>query len=196
MAIHWSHVHWQSYLDIEEAAVYDDTGDTERVVEYSSDNGATWTEVWWYDDESHKGVNGLWWYNHMHPMPDSDLQAYEDDPTNCTNTDFDKDGNPDFNYDVDGSGDVDADDCRQWNTEFYMDFPELFYERGDRPNEGESYIEGTSMLYRFRFDSTADSLGLTCFDSCAGWFVDDVALNNDDSSMGYYTSFDEFTLPE
>jgi hypothetical protein len=201
MAIHWSHVHWQSYIDIEEDAVHDDTDDTERLIEYSTDNGATWTEAWWYDDESHKGVSGLWWNNHMHPMPDSDLQAYEDDPSGCSNTDFDKDGTADFNYDVDGESDGgavdgDSDDCRQWDTEFYMEVPDDYYDLGTIPNEGESYIEGTSMLYRFRFDSTDDPSGLTCFDSCAGWFVDDVALNNDDSSMGYYTNFEEFTLPE
>ena len=57
----------------------------------------------------------------------------------------------------------------------------------------ESAVQGTTLMYRFRFNSTRqapdpDTDG--CPDTCAGWAIDDVALNNDDEDVGYSTSFD------
>ena len=61
----------------------------------------------------------------------------------------------------------------------------------------DSLIEGTSMLYRFRFNSSGTPTVAAdgCADSCSGWSIDDVALNNDDPDVGYYTNFDSFTIP-
>ncbi len=211
MKFHWSHVHWQARADIDEASMFTDTATTTRIVEYSTDNGKTWATAFWYEDENHKGRNGVWWNNHMHPFPDSDLQAYKEDfsdhdggtvyTSTCTNTDFDKDGTADYNFDVDGDGtgavDGDTDDCRQWDTEFYMDVPADRMDDVDGDGIPDSLIEGTSMLYRFRFNSSGTPTVAAdgCADSCSGWSIDDVALNNDDPDVGYYTNFDSFTIP-
>jgi hypothetical protein len=210
MAYHWGHVHWQSHLDVERDSVTSN-GTTERYVEYSTDNGATWNQAYWFHDASHRGRRGVWWKNHMHPFSDSDLAAKESGAA-CVNTDFNKDGVAEYNYDNDGDGlgaaDGDADDCRQWNTEFYQEFPAEPCTAYDATDGCTSAVLGTSMLYRFRFDSGATPDATQCPAtetygkakvtglSCAGWAVDDVALSGDDETVGYYTDFDSASDPD
>jgi hypothetical protein len=205
METHWSHVHWQCFTDPNaDPAVTTDggTAGTERYVEYSTDNGATWQKATWFDDTNHRGIQGIWWKCHMHPYPDSDL-THEALDAGCTNTDFNKDGVADYNDDTDGDGtggylDGDTDDCRQWDTEFYQEYVEPVgeYAVNDAGRTTfESNISGTSMLYRFRFNATGTPSGCSADAGCVGWAIDDVALNSDDEDVGYYSDFDEANDP-
>jgi len=218
MRWHWSHVHWQSYADIESDAVAKAGTNTDRRVEYSMDNGATWRRAWWFQDDQHRGPNGQWWSAHMHPFPDSDLVVSQYGGT-CTGTDFNKDGAQDYNLDIDGDGDGyedgDDDDCRQWDTDWYYEYVEPPYEciddeycTPDTPDvDGvpcklgncleESFpIQGMSVVYRFVFETQGNLDASTCFTSdCVGWAIDDVAFNSDDEDVGYFTNFDEVIDP-
>lgn len=193
---HWSHVHWQAYLELEDTdAQYKNTGTTSRFVEYSTDNGATWRNAWWYRDENHHGSNGKWWNNHMHPFMDSYLNGDSDRDGTIENADFNKDGAADTNYDWDQDGTLplagDTDDYREWDTEFYMEYidpPADSASGTDRwGGYNTTYIEGTSVLYRFRLATDGTKT--------ATWKLDDIAFNNDDIWVGYYTNFDETTVP-
>ena len=64
--------------------------------------------------------------------------------------------------------------------------------------------ESVSIVYRFRFDAPSAPASGQCHMSgsneattgtvisCDGWAVDDVAFNNDDPDVGYYTDFNGF----
>ncbi|PKL78196.1 MAG: hypothetical protein CVV27_03710 [Candidatus Melainabacteria bacterium HGW-Melainabacteria-1] len=211
MGTHWGHIHWQAYTAVEDAAeVANVSGSTERYVEYSTDNGSTWRKAYWFEDENHHGKNGYWWKNHMHPYPDSDLASqtwgYDFNGDGTTgSTDFDKDGVMDYSSTFDNNldGVVDSGDSREWDTEWYMEWidPSLWTDV-DSDSHLESSIEGSTLLYRFRFvapgsapascsyDPSGGAAGETAIASCDGWRVDDVAFNNDTPRVGYYTSFD------
>ncbi len=200
MVSHWSHLHFQSYADIEQDALLEDTETTRRLIDYSTDNGATWSPVFWFRDDEHRGLSGRWWWSHMHPFPDSDLAAWlAGEP--CENTDFDKDGVAEYDFDFDGDGvgaSGDEDDCRDWDTEFYQEFPDEPMVDLEGQGNSRSRIMGGTIVYRFRFD-TAEAPDLTrCdpdLDACSGWKIDDVALNSDFEYTGYYTSFSESRDP-
>lgn len=206
MATHWGHVHWQAYIDVENDAETEEvSGSTERYVEYSTDNGATWRIAHWFDDENHRGKNGLWWKNHMHPFPDSDLRGQDFNNNGSVDTDFDKDGSADYRPPVDNNddGSTDSNDTREWDTEWYMEWVDpARWSNIDDDSYLDSDIEGVSIIYRFRFvgPDTPTSDNPCHFDaetdndelSCEGWKIDDVSFNNDDPEVGYYTHFNGF----
>ena len=198
MQTHWSHVHWQGYVGVETNAVVENTSSTGRYVEYSTDNGATWRNAYWFEDVSHHGKNGVWWNNHMHPFQDSDLNGDANRDGVIQNTDFDKDGVADYDFDVDGDGagavGGDPDDIREWDTEFYWTYVPPPWTDVDSDGLFESDIEGTSISYRFRF--FGPKIPASCGSvACDGWSVDDVSFNNDDLDVGYFTDFDRSMDP-
>lgn len=206
MGTHWGHVHWQSYIAVEDAAeVSNVSGSTERYVEYSMDNGTTWRKATWFEDENHHGKNGYWWKNHMHPYPDSDLSDdtnsydFSGDGAATKSTDFDKDGTADYSaaFDNNGDGSIDSSDNREWDTEWYMEWIDpTSWTDVDSDSYLESAIEGATVSYRFRFAAPGaaptsckyDATG-TNISACDGWKVDDVAFSNDTPRVGYYTNF-------
>lgn len=206
MGTHWGHVHWQAYIDVDDdATTTNDSGNTERYVEYSTDNGATWRIAHWFDDENHKGINGLWWKNHMHPFPDSDLRNQDFDGDGSSNgTDFNKDGANDYTAPVDNNNDrtTNSNDAKEWDTEWYMEWVDASrWTDSDGDGELDSPLEGVSMIYRFRFVGSSTPTEGSCNEhsdlggsalSCSGWRIDDVALNNDDPEVGYFTDFNGF----
>lgn len=204
MKNHWSHVHWQAYIGVDDAAQVENTSSTERYVEYSTDNGKTWRNAWWWEDTSHHGKNGVWWTNHMHPFSDSDMNKLDFNADGTLSTYFMKDGVSAYTASVDNNldGTVDSDDSlREWDTEFYMEYLPLNTSgsaSATDPTTGNRFyisdMEGATILYRFRFVGT--STPSNCTDeagnsiSCDGWKIDDVAFNNDDPDTGYFTNFD------
>lgn len=204
MHTHWSHVHWQAYIGVEDSAQYENvSGTTERYVEYSTDNGKTWRNAYWFKDLNHHGSNGQWWNNHMHPFPDSDLNETDLNGDGSVSTDFDKDGTAEYTATIDNNHDstIDSsDNQREWDTEFYMEYTALDpaatgdvhpYNAAVQVVTGD--IEGTSIVYRFRFVGPTAPASCTTGGaaiSCDGWKIDDVAFNNDDPDVGYYTDFE------
>lgn len=200
MDTHWGHFHFRANLDVPEKAQWQNITSgpdrTERYVEYSTDNGATWRQVWWWPDSSHHGMNGVWWKNHGHGMYDSDMPEKDWNENGKRGTDFDKDGREDYVAPVDnnGNGVVDADphgdDAREWDTEWYMEYvPPSQWRDIDGDGYLDSDIEGVSIRYRLRFigPSRPKSCGTP---ACFGWKIDDFAINNDNPRVGYYSSFD------
>lgn len=200
MDTHWGHFHFRANLDVPGDAqwrnITSGSDRTERYVEYSTDNGATWRSVYWWPDASHHGMNGVWWKNHGHGMYDSDMVEKDWNENGKRGTDFNKDGVEDYVAPTDnnGNGIVDADphgdDAREWDTEWYMEYvaPNKW-----RDVDGDGYldsdIEGVSIRYRLRFigPSRPASCGTR---ECFGWKIDDFAINNDNPRVGYYSSFD------
>ncbi len=107
---HWTHIHWQQYSAVERSkdgkvdALHFGTPTTRIYHQYSTDNGATWTEAYWNRDYDHRGRIGVWYHNHLHPFDDGHLQSYIDNykypwdsssatpKRPCRNTDFWKSG--------------------------------------------------------------------------------------------------------
>ncbi len=215
MHSHWSHNHFSSNADLDPGFVEkNDPGQTERWVEYSVDNGATWKNLYWWEDTNHRGTPNVWHQNHMHAFSDSDMSAeiygdnHDGDPTQVW-TDFDKDGANDYtpyeDWNLDGV--IDTNDAREWDTEFYLSHIPNPASTADpllcsttRTSLGGiphqfciSDLEAPSIMYRYRFvGPTCPSPCLSAMGgcNCKGWFVDDVALSNDDPNQGFYTNFD------
>jgi hypothetical protein len=200
MDTHWGHFHFRANIDVPEKAQWENVTSgpdrTERYIEYSTDNGATWRNLWWWPDQSHHGVNGVWWKNHGHGMYDSDMFGNDWNGNGKRGTDFDKDGVDDYIAPVDnnGNGVIDAspngDDAREWDTEWYMEYvPPSQWRDVDGDGYLDSDIEGVSVRYRLRF--VGPSRPARCgTKECFGWKIDDFAINNDNPRVGYYTSFD------
>ncbi|HVV88386.1 MAG TPA: hypothetical protein VHE35_35330 [Kofleriaceae bacterium] len=200
MDTHWGHFHFRADLDVPDAAQWSNITSgpdrTERYVEYSTDNGATWRPMWWWPDASHHGRNGIWWKNHGHGLYDSDMAGIDWNGNGMRGTDFDKDGVDDYVApgDSNGNGIVDADphgdDAREWDTEWYMEYvPPSQWRDLDGDHYLESDIEGVTIRYRLRFVGPAKPT--KCYTAkCEGWKIDDFAISNDNPRVGYYTSFD------
>lgn len=200
MDTHWGHFHFRANIDVPPQAQWENITSgpdrTERHIEYSTDNGATWRPLWWWPDQSHRGVNGVWWKNHGHGMYDTDMLEKDWNGNGRRGTDFDKDGVEDYVAPVDnnGNGVIDADphgdDAREWDTEWYMEYvPPSKWRDVDGDSYLDSEIEGVSVRYRLRF--VGPSRPRRCHtEACFGWKIDDFAINNDNPRVGYYTSFD------
>jgi len=200
MDTHWGHFHFRADIDVPEAAqwvnITSGPDRTERYVEYSTDNGATWRPVYWWPDQSHHGVNDVWWKNHGHGLYDSDMVGRDWNGNGQRGTDFDKDGVDDYVAPLDnnGNGIVDADphgdDAREWDTEWYMEYvPPDQWKDVDGDGYVDPDIEGVSVRYRLRFVGPATPAKCGS-EACFGWKIDDFAINNDNPRVGYYTSFD------
>lgn len=200
MDTHWGHFHFRANIDVPVQAQWENITSgpnrTERHVEYSTDNGATWRQVYWWPDASHHGLNGVWWKNHGHGMYDSDMVGKDWNGNGKRGTDFNKDGVDDYvaPSDSNGNGVVDADphgdDAREWDTEWYMEYvPPSKWRDVDGDGYLESDIEGVSIRYRLRFVGPTRPASCHTKD-CLGWKIDDFAINNDNPRVGYYTSFD------
>ncbi|HMV66213.1 MAG TPA: hypothetical protein PKA64_05140 [Myxococcota bacterium] len=200
MDTHWGHFHFRANIGVPATAQWENVTSgpdrTERYVEYSTDNGASWRPVWWWPDPSHHGMNDVWWKNHGHGMYDSDMVGEDWNGNGARGTDFDKDGVDDYVAPVDnnGNGVIDADphgdDAREWDTEWYMEYvPPSAWRDVDGDGHIDPDIEGVTIRYRLRFvgPNKPKSCGAG---GCFGWMVDDFAINNDNPRVGYYTSFD------
>lgn len=199
MITHWGHFHFRSNIDVPEKAQTENVTSgpdrTERYIEYSTDNGATWRNLWWWPDQNHHGINGVWWKNHGHGMYDSDMFGDDWNGNGKRGTDFDKDGVDDYVAPIDnnGNGVIDSspngDDAREWDTEWYMEYVPPSQWR-DVDNDGllDSDIEGVTARYRLRFVGPSKPASCGTKD-CLGWKIDDFAINNDNPRVGYYTSF-------
>lgn len=199
MDTHWGHFHFRANIDVPPAAQWQNVTSgpdhTERYVEYSTDNGATWRQVYWWPDQSHHGLNGVWWKNHGHGLYDSDMVGVDWNGNGQRGTDFNKDGVDDYiaPEDNNGNGIVDADphgdDAREWDTEWYMEFvPPSQWRDVDDDGFLDPEIEGVTIRYRLRFvgPNKPERCGS---EDCFGWKVDDFAINNDNPRVGYFTTF-------
>lgn len=200
MDTHWGHFHFRADIDVPEAAQWSNIESgpdrTERYVEYSTDNGATWRRVWWWPDQSHHGINDVWWKNHGHGFYDSDMVGVDWNGNGARGTDFSKDGVDDYiaPEDNNGNGIVDADphgdDAREWDTEWYMEYiPPSAWKDLDGDGYKDPDIEGVTVRYRLRFVGPAKPAKCGTGD-CFGWKMDDFAINNDNPRVGYFTTFD------
>lgn len=199
---HWSHAHFSSSADIDSLYVStnDPSGNTERWVEYSVDNGKSWVNLFWWEDTNHRGTDASWHQNHMHAFADSDMTHevygtdFNGDPT-VTGTDFDKDGADDYltpgeDWNLDGT--PNATDAREWDTEFYLRWVNNpastgtisgYYTTARSTHNGTTYqfkvsdLEAPSIMYRLRFVGV-QTPG-TCPVSCAGWSIDDVSFSSE-----------------